>query len=107
VYDAPHKEAKKCHLDYAVLANQNGKCLMKIELHTGRSHQIRAQLAHISCPICGDTKYGKQRVKSTDDIALFAYKLEFIHPVSKEDMYCTSYPEIKGYWKGFAGFFPK
>ena len=107
VYDAPHKDAKKCQLDYTVLANYNGRCLMKIDLHTGRSHQIRAQLAHISCPICGDTKYGKQRVKSTDDIALFAYKLEFIHPVSKEEMYCASYPEIKGYWKGLAGFFPK
>ncbi len=107
VYDNPKKDAKECILDYKVLANINGKCLLKIDLHTGRSHQIRAQLAHISCPICGDMKYGKHKSKDENDIALFSYKLSLVHPVSKEKLSWTSFPKNEGYWKGFAPFFPK
>lgn len=107
VYNDAKKGAKKCILNYKVLANMNGKCLLKIDLHTGRSHQIRAQFAHISCPICGDMKYGKHRVKDDKDIALYSYHLSLNHPVTKELMNWVCYPKNEGYWKGFGPFFPK
>jgi 23S rRNA pseudouridine1911/1915/1917 synthase len=58
--------------------------MLEVELHTGRHHQIRAQLAKIGCPIKGDLKYGFQRSNENGSISLFARKLEFIHPVRKE-----------------------
>lgn len=107
VYDQAKKDAKECSLDYKVLANIHGNCLLEIELHTGRSHQIRAQLAHISCAICGDMKYGRNKGKDEFDMALYSYQMSLIHPVTKEEMTWTSFPPVKGYWKGFAPFFPK
>jgi 23S rRNA pseudouridine1911/1915/1917 synthase len=55
-------------------------------LHTGRHHQIRAQLAAIGCPIKGDLKYGFDRSNPDGGIHLHARKLVFVHPVSKEKM---------------------
>lgn len=49
---------KNASLDYSVLSRKNGHCLVSIELHTGRTHQIRTQFADIGCPLAGDTKYG-------------------------------------------------
>ncbi len=105
VYDKAKKDTKECVLDYKVLANLHGKCLLQIDLHTGRSHQIRAQLAHISCAICGDMKYGK--TKSKHDIALFSYKLSLLHPVGNEKLSFRAYPKKQGYWLGMQDFFPK
>ena len=58
--------------------------VLEINLHTGRHHQIRAQLAAIGSPIKGDLKYGFNRSNPDGGINLHARKLEFIHPVSKE-----------------------
>ena len=58
--------------------------LLEVELHTGRHHQIRAQLASIGCPIKGDLKYGYPRSNEDGSICLLAKRLEFIHPVKKE-----------------------
>ena len=58
--------------------------MLEINLHTGRHHQIRAQLAAIGSPIKGDLKYGFNRSNPDGGINLHACKLEFIHPVSKE-----------------------
>ncbi len=107
VYDHPNKSTKECSLDYKVLANLAGKCLLKISLHTGRSHQIRAQLAHIDCPVCGDNKYGPHKPQYVKDLALYSYKLCLVHPVSKEEYCWTSYPKSTGFWNGMAPFFPK
>ena len=57
---------------------------LEINLHTGRHHQIRAQLAAIGCPIKGDLKYGFDRSNTDGGIHLHARKLSFIHPVSRE-----------------------
>jgi 23S rRNA pseudouridine1911/1915/1917 synthase len=57
---------------------------LEIDLHTGRHHQIRAQLAAIGCPIKGDLKYGFDRSNPDGGIHLHARKLVFVHPVSKE-----------------------
>ncbi|OGH67000.1 MAG: hypothetical protein A3B90_02000 [Candidatus Magasanikbacteria bacterium RIFCSPHIGHO2_02_FULL_41_13] len=58
VYDTPAEGALRAELEYEVLESKNGKTLIKIQLKTGRPHQIRTQLAHIACPIVGDIKYG-------------------------------------------------
>lgn len=62
--------------------------LVEIDLITGRHHQIRAQFAHIDCPILGDTKYNPdwQGRRGIGEIGLCAYRLEFIHPVTKKNM---------------------
>jgi 23S rRNA pseudouridine1911/1915/1917 synthase len=66
-----------------------------VELHSGRHHQIRAQLAKIGCPIKGDLKYGFQRSNEDGSISLMARKIEFIHPVKKEKIVITA-PFPKG-----------
>ena len=107
VYPNPHKAAKKCILHYELLAHMDGLSLLSIQLQTGRSHQIRAQLAYINCPILGDNKYGKSKTGSESDLYLFAYRLQFIHPVSKEPVIAVTFPSDKREWKHFQSFFPK
>ena len=77
------KGAKEAELAYEVLAEKDGTALVKITLHTGRSHQIRVQFASRKMPLLGDGKYGS-RVKG--NIALWSYALRFAHPVSGEEM---------------------
>lgn len=75
--------AKKAILNYEVLSNTQERAMVKIDLVTGRSHQIRVQFAHADCPLYGDKKYG--RIKTTDEgIALWSYSIELIHPTRKE-----------------------
>ena len=77
-------ESKKASLDYKIIKTLNNYFALEINLHTGRHHQIRAQLSAISCPIKGDLKYGFDRSNPDGGIHLHARKLYFIHPVSKE-----------------------
>ncbi len=58
VYDTLVEGALRAELDYEVVESKNGKSLVRIQLKTGRPHQIRTQLSHIGCPIMGDIKYG-------------------------------------------------
>lgn len=77
-------ESKKASLDYKIIKELNNYFALEINLHTGRHHQIRAQLSAIGCPIKGDLKYGFDRSNPDGGIHLHARKLTFIHPVSKE-----------------------
>lgn len=77
-------ESKKASLDYKIIKELNNYFALEINLHTGRHHQIRAQLSAIGCPIKGDLKYGFERSNPDGGIHLHARKLTFIHPVSKE-----------------------
>ncbi|MEI7509894.1 MAG: RNA pseudouridine synthase [Flavobacterium sp.] len=77
-------ESKKASLDYKIIKELNNYFALEINLHTGRHHQIRAQLQAIGCPIKGDLKYGFDRSNPDGGIHLHARKLQFIHPVSKE-----------------------
>jgi len=70
---------------YEVLKEQNNISVVKCTLETGRTHQIRVHLSHIGHPILGDTLYGKKYVGITRQL-LHAYKLEFIHPITKENV---------------------
>ena len=75
--------SKKAILDYILLKQLDNYSALEINLHTGRHHQIRAQLAAIGSPIKGDLKYGFERSNTDGGIHLHARKLNFIHPVTK------------------------
>lgn len=77
-------DSKKAILDYKIIKKLDNYFVLEINLHTGRHHQIRAQLAAIECPIKGDLKYGFDRSNPDGGIHLHARKLVFTHPVSKE-----------------------
>jgi len=79
-------ESKLASLDYKIIKELNNYFALEINLHTGRHHQIRAQLSAIGCPIKGDLKYGFDRSNPDGGIHLHARKLVFIHPVSKENI---------------------
>ena len=74
---------KEARLKYKLLGATKNYYLLEIELFTGRHHQIRAQLAHIGCPIKGDLKYGAPRSNRDGSISLHSYKIEFMYPVKK------------------------
>lgn len=97
--ERPIKGGKEGRLSYQVLAVQDNISLLEIQLHTGRSHQIRTQLATIGHPIVGDHRYGR-REKGVS-IALWAHKLEFTHPTSKEELTFERLPENRYPWNLF------
>ena len=92
---------KASYLDYKAIASKDGLTLVEVRLGTGRSHQIRAQMAHNGYPLIGDQKYGKKdsRVK---DIALEAYKLSFEHPVKRENITFEAPVPLDYPWSLFA-----
>src|SRR5690554_2488206 len=85
-YEKEVPESKKAVLEYQVVKKLNNYFLLEIDLHTGRHHQIRSQLAAIGSPIKGDLKYGFDRSNPNGGINLHARKLSFIHPVSKDEV---------------------
>ena len=78
------KDAKKAKLEYEVVNTKEDKTFIRVKLHTGRQHQIRVQLAHMGCPLIGDSKYGDGASK--EGLALCSYRLEFLHPTMKKEM---------------------
>lgn len=76
---------KNSILNYKKLDYKNNLSLVEIKLETGRSHQIRVQLSHAGFPLYGDQKYNKNS-KVGQQLALFAKRLEFNHPITKEHM---------------------
>ena len=81
-YDKEVPNSKQAILDYRVIAKSDRYWLLEIDLHTGRHHQIRCQLAKIGCPIKGDLKYGSPRSNPDGSISLHARRITFEHPVS-------------------------
>lgn len=79
-------ESKIASLDYTIIAELQNYFALEIRLHTGRHHQIRAQLSAIGSPIKGDLKYGFDRSNPDGGIHLHARQLSFVHPVSKEPL---------------------
>jgi 23S rRNA pseudouridine1911/1915/1917 synthase len=84
----------RAELDYTLIASITNYHLLEINLHTGRHHQIRAQLSAIGCPIKGDLKYGYERSNQKPFIHLHSYKAEFIHPIKKEKISVKCSPDI-------------
>ena len=83
VTDKNNKNAKLSELNYEVIGYYKDKTIVKINLITGRHHQIRVQFSNIGYPLCGDQLYG---VKNKKQIKLFSYKLEFTHPTLMKKM---------------------
>ena len=85
VYVCPQgtEGAKFAELEYNILQEKNGLSLALVKLHTGRSHQIRVQMANIGTPVYGDMRYGGEKAIK-GKLALWATTLAFTHPVTKE-----------------------
>ncbi len=91
------KEAKEALLEYKTVGHGDRYTLLEVTLLTGRHHQIRAQLSAIGSVIRGDLKYGARRPLPDGSIALHAYRLTFVHPVSHEVIDITApYPQSNG-----------
>jgi 23S rRNA pseudouridine1911/1915/1917 synthase len=95
------KDAKKASLTYRYIASSDRFHLLEIELHTGRHHQIRAQLAAIGLHIKGDLKYGFPRSDKDGGIHLHARTIRFIHPVTLEPIQITAPVPIDPVWQYF------
>ena len=94
-----NKNSKEAILDYEVVkySEEINLSVVKVDLHTGRHHQIRVQFASRGHSLSGDQKYGTRgRGKQ---LALWAYSLSFIHPTTKEKLEFEDYPELVGSWK--------
>jgi 23S rRNA pseudouridine1911/1915/1917 synthase len=97
-YPQPVAGAKEARLTYRVLKNLTNYTLLEIELHTGRHHQIRAQLAAIGCPIKGDLKYGAERSNKDGSIHLHARALILTHPTTKQLLHLLANPPSDPVW---------
>jgi RluA family pseudouridine synthase len=86
LYDNEIEYAEKALLHYTVSDTAHHLYSWSIELHTGKYHQIRAQLAQVGCPIIGDSLYGSTFTYASDAIALHANKLVFFHPITNEEI---------------------
>ena len=78
------KGVKKAVLSYELVETKADKSLVKVLLHTGRTHQIRVQFASRKMPLCGDRRYGSKDAEKT--ISLWSYRISFIHPETKEKL---------------------
>lgn len=96
-YTKPKGNAKHSELDYEMLAQEKKHSLLKVMPKTGRSHQIRVQLASMNCSIKGDLKYGYPEPNPDKSIHLHAFQVSFVHPVKKEPVTFTSLPK----WQEF------
>lgn len=96
------KGVKEAVLDYrtlaAAIAEETPVTLVRVRLHTGRTHQIRAQFAGHKHPLCGDGRYGS-RLKGP--VALFSASLGFSHPVTGEPLHFEAIPPKEGFWALF------
>ncbi len=97
VTDREH--GKFCALSYETADVKDGKALVKISLETGRSHQIRVQFASRHLPLMYDQRYHPH--PSRGQIALWAYRLSFPHPVTKETVVITKLPPHTKPWNLF------
>lgn len=92
--------AKESILTYTIIKTLDNYMLLEIDLETGRHHQIRAQLSKTGVPIKGDLKYGSPRSNPDGGINLHARKLEFVHPVTKENVVIVApVPQNDAIWR--------
>jgi 23S rRNA pseudouridine1911/1915/1917 synthase len=104
-----HPDAKKAILEFQTLVRGDGKTWLEIELHTGRTHQIRLQCAAAGYPIVGDEMYGAMTSFGPETldmrkrwIALHARRLRFEHPIDHEPVDVTA--DLADHWRQFTDF---
>lgn len=100
-HPAPVAGSKEAILDYRVIGHSHNYSLLEVNLHTGRHHQIRCQLAAMGCPIKGDLKYGSPRSNPDGSICLHARHVSFVHPVSQKVIDVTAPLPDTPLWKSF------
>ena len=93
--------AKQAVLDYEVLASNEELSIVRVNLHTGRPHQIRVQFSSIGCPVYGDQKYGAHINKPGQQIALWSYEITCSHPTKKDEVVFKSLPPDTRPWDKF------
>lgn len=101
VVDKDTEGAQKAVLDYEVLDYSDGYSLLKVNLHTGRPHQIRVQLAAMGYPLYGDQRYGYRVNKKGQQIALWSHSITCRHPIYDAELSFISFPEKRGIWGPF------
>lgn len=99
--DSSTPGAQKAVLDYEVIGQASGMALVSIDLHTGRSHQIRVQFATIGHPLYGDQKYGGNLNRPGQQIALWSQSISLTHPTLKEPMTFSALPHDTYPWNLF------
>jgi 23S rRNA pseudouridine1911/1915/1917 synthase len=103
VVNRERKGVKAASLEYVVLQKNEEKALIRVLLHTGRTHQIRVQFASRKLCLTGDIKYGSKD-RTNCDIALHAYRITFTHPTTKEILSFQCEPDYSSYpWNMFKG----
>jgi 23S rRNA pseudouridine1911/1915/1917 synthase len=97
-HDERQADAEEAILHYEVMQQLENFMVLKLDLISGRKHQIRAQLAAIGCPIRGDIKYGSKRTNPDAAIDLHAYSLQFQHPTKQQYMKIVAPLPEEGLW---------
>ncbi len=100
VASAMDKGVQEAKLSYEVLARCEGFSLVKVRLHTGRTHQIRVQFSSRGWPLAGDRKYGVD--EESFPIALWSHRIAFLHPESGEAMDFSCPPPDRPPWDRFS-----
>ena len=100
VANTPSAGTREALLTYETLGAADGLSLVRIQLHTGRTHQIRVQFASRGLPLAGDRKYGIPE-DGTAPLALWAYQLSFVHPQTGQEMSFTCPPPDVEPWARF------
>ncbi len=101
VYNKQKGGTKKATLSYEVVGMLRDYSLLKVNLETGRPHQIRAQFAKIGHSVVADKKYGSTRKTDDWSICLHCSEMSFIHPVKKEEVIIAAPLPEGGFWKLF------
>ncbi len=97
------KGVKDASLEYEVINKTTDKAMVRVLLHTGRTHQIRVQFSSRKTPLTGDVKYGSKD-RTNSDIALHSYRISFRHPMTGDDMVFSCEPDYSIYpWRLFGG----
>ncbi len=99
VVSAKEKGAKAASLSYEVSETTENASLVRVLLHTGRTHQIRVQFSSRGFPILGDGKYGS---RERHGVALWSYRLSFVHPITKKHLTYHALPEKTAPWDMFS-----
>lgn len=102
VADTPSADTREAVLTYETLDTADGLSLVRVQLHTGRTHQIRVQFTSRGLPLVGDRKYGIPE-DGTVPLALWAYRLSFAHPQTGQEMSFTCPPPETEPWTRFKG----
>ena len=100
VVKRPRRGVKEAELAYALLERGPECSLVRVALHTGRSHQIRVQFASRALPLLGDVKYGSRERRCT--VALWSCRLAFRHPVTGKPLDFTALPPASFPWDAFS-----